>query len=143
MTGDKAIIVLAKRKNSRQASELVRECCCQASGKLLCAVHSLAWLKNENAGGGHVFELTLHRVRSSLKTIAREAGVQDWSQTGTHSFRRGMAQDIIDTGCPLSVLLRAGGWTSSAYAEYLREGQGREAAVGQAIIALSDSEDDS
>ena len=89
-----------------------------------------------------MFEISLHQVRTRFKELAREAGVQDWSQTGTHSFRRGMAQDIIDAGSPLSVLLRAGGWSSSAYAEYLRERQGREAAVGQAIIALSDSEDD-
>ena len=59
---------------------------------------------------------------------------------GTHGFRRGMAQDIIDAGSPLSVLLRAGGWSSAAFLEYLRTDQCQDVAAGQAVIYLCDSE---
>ena len=51
-----------------------------------------------------------------------------------------MAQDIIDAGGSLAVLLRAGEWRSSAFLKYLRESQPEEAAVSQVVINLSDSE---
>ena len=51
-----------------------------------------------------------------------------------------MAQDIIDAGGSLAVLLRAGEWKSTAFLAYLRESQPQEAAVSQAVINLSDSE---
>ena len=138
----KAVVTLAKRKNTRAPSELVRECCCPTSGRTLCAVHWLHRLRELAPERNQVFETPLHRFRQTLVNLAREAGVVDWCHVSTHSFRRGMAQDIIDTGCLLSVLFRAGGWSSSAYTEYLRQDQGCEAAVGQAVIMLSDSEDD-
>ena len=139
---NKATVTLAKRKNTRAPSELVRECCCLTSGRALCAVHWLRRLKKLAPERGRVFTTPLHRVRQILRNVAREAGVVDWCYVSTHSFRRGMAQDIMDTGCPLSVLLRAGGWSSAAYTEYLRQDQGCEAAVGHAVMMLSDSEDD-
>ena len=53
-----------------------------------------------------------------------------------------MAQDVLDAGGSLAVLLRAGNWTSSVYKTYLRLHQPEEVAVTEATIALSDSEDD-
>ena len=53
-----------------------------------------------------------------------------------------MAQDIIDAGGSLAVLLRAGEWNSSAFLAYLRQSQPQEVAVAQAVINLSDSEED-
>ena len=89
-----------------------------------------------------MFDVPLHQARMWIKRAAKEAGVEDWQNVGTHAFRRGMAQDIVDSGCPLSVLLRAVGWSSSAFAEYLRADQGQDGAVGQAVIYLSDSDTD-
>ena len=36
-----------------------------------------------------------------------------------HAFRRGMAQDLLDSGSTLSYILRAGGWRSGAFLRYL------------------------
>jgi hypothetical protein len=52
-----------------------------------------------------------------------------------------MAQDILDAGGCLATLLKAGDWNSSAYLQYLRFDQPRDVA-GQALIELSDSEDE-
>ena len=103
-----ASITLAKRKNRSSPSTLTRSWRCSTSGVALCAVrwmHKLAAKKT----GATVFNLQLHKVRMYIKNMAREAGVADWVQVGARGFRRGMAQDIIDAGSPLSVLLRAGG----------------------------------
>ena len=53
-----------------------------------------------------------------------------------------MAQDIIDAGGSLAVLMRAGEWKSRAFLNYLREAQPQETAVARAVINLSDSEDE-
>ena len=76
-----------------------------------------------------------------MRRVAEEVGIENHSKIGTHAFRRGMAQDIIDAGGSLSVLLRAGEWNSSAFLRYLRQSQPQETAVAQAVINLSDSED--
>ena len=82
----------------------------------------------------------LHYVRRRMKEIAREVEVANASHVGTHSLRRGMAQDIIDSGNSLAVLLKAGGWSSAAFLGYLRADQASDAAVSQALIQLSDSD---
>ena len=80
------------------------------------------------------------RFAKDVKYFGMKAGVPDWQNLGTHAFRRGMAQDILDAGGNLAVLLRAGDWSSTAFLHYLRESQTQDVAVGHAIINLSDSE---
>ena len=58
----------------------------------------------------------------------------------SHAFGRGMAQDILDKGGSLAVLLRAGDWSSSAYLRYVRTAQPQGSAVAQAVINLFDSD---
>ena len=70
------------------------------------------------------------------------AGIEGAQQYGTHSLRRGIAQDIMDMGGSLPTLLNAGDWASSAYLKYLRTSQTEDLAVAQANMCLSDSEDD-
>ena len=77
-----------------------------------------------------------------MRRCALSAGVQHLALRGSHAFRRGMAQDIIDGGGSLATLLRAGEWRSSAFLKYLRDCQPEEAAVAQVVINLSDSEDE-
>ena len=67
-------------------------------------------------------------------------GVPNAGRTGTHSFRRGMAQDLVDSKGSLAEVLRAGGWSSSAYLRYLRSAQLDDKAVAQMVIDLSESE---
>ena len=77
-----------------------------------------------------------------MKELAKRAEVDEWASVGTHSLRRGMAQDIIDSGNSLAVLLKAGGWSSAAFLEYLRSDQASDAAVSQALVYMSDSEEE-
>ena len=124
-----ATITLAKRKNHRASIDLTRECCCPTSGQALCAIHRIQQLREGVGTSGELFGIKLYSFRARIRSLAQQVGVKDWAHVGTHSFRRGMAQDIVDAGSPLGVLLRAGGWSSSAYLEYLREGQCTEAAA--------------
>ena len=54
-----------------------------------------------------------------------------------------MAQDIVDAGGSLATLLKAGGWCSSAYTQYLRENQSVDVAASVVLIYLSDTEEES
>ena len=77
-----------------------------------------------------------------VKELAEHAGVPGASTCGTHSLRRGMAQDILDMGGSLPALLNAGDWSSSAYLKCLRVSQTDDVAVAQAMVLMSDSEDE-
>ena len=77
---------------------------------------------------------------TTLRRHAAMAGFIDSERLGSHSFRRGMARDIIDAGGSLAALLQAGQWRSSAFALYLRENQCEESAIANMIIDHSDSE---
>ena len=140
LTETVAKIQLAKRKNSRGPVLLTRKCCCATSGRRLCAVHWLHIMKKDATDDGKVFQVTKNEFGRKIKLYAQRAGVPEASRVGTHAFRRGMAQDIIDQGGSLAALMTAGGWTSSAYAAYLRDAQLDDAAVTRTIICLSDSD---
>ena len=75
-----------------------------------------------------------------MKGLAREVGIADHEYLGTHAFRRGMAQDIIDRGGSVATLMLAGGWISAAFTAYLRQAQLGDVAVARALVDLSDSE---
>ena len=139
---DKATIVLAKRKNRATPTRLERKCCCATSGAFLCGVQWLHRIKLLREDESKVFGLKLHYVRRRLKEVANSVEVKNASQVGAHSLRRGMAQDIIDSGNSLAVLLKAGGWSSGAFLDYLRADQASDAAVSQVLVQLSDSDED-
>ena len=141
--GDKSCtLTLTKRKNRQYPTALVRECCCQDSGKLFCSVHWLQFLQHRGGQSGRVFGLTARGFASRLKVWAESTGVENAQRCGTHSLRRGMAQDILDLGGSLPALLHAGDWTSSAYLKYLRVSQTDDTAVARAVMHFSDSEDE-
>ena len=89
-----------------------------------------------------MFSVSKHYFSRKIKDLARDLGMEGHARLGTHAFRRGLAQDIIDGGGSLAVLVMAGGWSSSAYTAYLRGAQLDDVAVAGAIINLSDSEDE-
>ena len=123
-------------------SALERECCCASSGWRLCSVHWLKKLRELSACPGKVFSFTLADLRKNIERLALATIANPGGKVGTHAFRRGMAQDIIDAGGSLAVLMRAGEWKSRAFLNYLREAQPQETAVARAVINLSDSEDE-
>ena len=135
-------LTLTKRKNRNTPTSLTRTCCCADSGRSLCSVHWLLELRRTSDGGAKVFNLTKGHIGRRVKELAAMAGIEGAQQFGTHSLRRGMAQDIMDMGGSLPTLLNAGDWASSAYLKYLRTSQTEDLAVAQAIMCLSESEDD-
>ena len=144
LTADTATIVLMRRKNVTTPTSMTRVCCCSSSGRGLCAVHWLHALKCKaaNESCNRVFSISLLDFRKHLQVLAGMVGVLVPGRVGTHAFRRGMAQDIVDAGGSMAMLLRAGEWRSSAFLRYLREAQPQEAAVAQVVINLSDSDCD-
>jgi len=134
-----ATIVLMRRKNVTTPTSMTRACCCESSGRGLCAVH---WLHDlhRRSPSGRLFQFNVAQFRRYTQAFATMVGVSMPGRVGTHAFRRGMAQDIVDAGGSLAILLRAGEWRSAAFLRYLRESQPQEAAVAQAVINLSDSE---
>ena len=135
-------LTLMIRKGKNTPTVMTRDCCCATSGKSVCAVHWLRRQKERVGGVGRVFRLTRHQFARDVNTFGAAAGVPGWQSLGTHAFRRGMAQAILDDGGSLALLLKAGGWTSSAFLHYLRDSQVQDVAVGQTIINLSDSEEE-
>ena len=118
-------ITLASRKNSRGPSVLQRDCCCKTAGKRLCAHRWLRWAVAEATEHKRtrLFMRSVADFIDVLRSDATQLGIPQAEKLGTHALRRGMARDILDAGGSLAVLLRAGGWRSSAFAGYLRENQ--------------------
>ena len=136
----RAVVTLSRRKNTRVPVTLTRDCCCTSTGQRLCAVHWLHALRRASEGKGRVFTLTKHYFATRIKELAAQVGVPDSARFGTHLFRRGMAQDLLDQGGSVAALMVAGGWTSTAFTAYLRRAQIDDVAVARSIIHLSDSE---
>ena len=137
---EKAIITLSSRKNSRVPVVLARTCVCRTSGPKLCAVHWLLRLRSwPRSSSGNIFSISSAQFASAIKEYSVELELPVGQRVSSHAFRRGMAQEIIDHGGSLAVLLRAGDW-SSAFLSYLRHNQPEDAAAAQTIIMMSDSE---
>ena len=142
LEASRVTLTLMSRKGKATPTVMTRDCCCETSGRSLCAVHWL-WRQRDRGGGDdRVFQLTKHQFAKDVKTYGAAAGVPGWQSLGKHAFRRGMAQAILDEGGSLALLLKATGWTSFAFLRYLRESQVQDVAAGQTIINLSDSEEE-
>ena len=89
-----------------------------------------------------VFNISVGEFARRGKQLSEMVGVEEAQHVGTHSLRRGMAQDILDMGGSLPRLFNAGDWASSAYLKYLRVSQADDAAVARAALYFSDSEDE-
>ena len=137
----KATIRLSSRKNSRVPVVLSRTCVCASSGRRLCAVHWLWDLRQCSSHNGRLFSVNIVDLNKFTKTSAEWLKIPGAARASSHSLRRGMAQDILDSSGCLATLLKAGDWNSSAYLQYLRFDQPRDVA-GQALIELSDSEEE-
>ena len=89
-----------------------------------------------------LFTMGIREFTMKLRARAASGGLPRASAYTSHSLRRGMAQDVLDAGGSLAVLLHADDWLSSAYKAYLRVQQPEEVALSKAVIYLSDSDDD-
>ena len=136
----KAVITLMSRKNSRVPVTLTRACICATSGSRLCAVHWLWHLRGSSQASSatRVFQISSSRFSQLIQEYSVSLNLPGGMGASSHAFRRGMAQDILDHGGSLSLLLKARDWCSSAFLRYLRYQQPEDVAAGQTIINLSD-----
>ena len=118
ISDSQAVLRLAHRKNRRQESRLVRDCVCVKS-RSLCCVHVLRKTTRGIAPGDRVFAGLGSAALQMLRNRLQKIGVANASEFRLHDLRRGHAQDLAIRNHPLSVILAAGDWRSSAFAGYL------------------------
>ena len=136
-----ATITLMRRKNRAFPTSVERCCCCETSTAALCAIHWLARLRAISKDG-RVFHMSTKFFVARVRFYATESKLPGANNLTSHAFRRGMAQDIVDNGGSLAVLLRAGDWHSRAFFLYLRDSQVQDSAVANIVVNASDSEDE-
>lgn len=136
---DELVLKLKTRKNQLKGSTLTRKCWCQTC-PVTCPVHMIKKLKDEGVSGPLFEHLTPHRALESLKIILRTLGVENSEQYRTHDFRRGHAQDLLESRATLVEILKAGEWRSPAFLHYLDWNTLEKEAVIQAHVDESDSD---
>ena len=67
-------------------------------------------------------------------------GFADACKYATHDFRRGHAQDLLESGATLAEILLAGQWRGSSFVKYLKEAE-LEREVAFLVSIESDDED--
>ncbi len=104
-----AEIHLRSRKNSPDGECLSRPCICNKS-PLLCGPCALrAQVDSHLLGGGRVTDRLFDiSARRSISLIQSWCSVLSIERPGWHSFRRGMATDLLLSGSTISQILRAG-----------------------------------
>ena len=114
-------LVACDRKNKERGSRLVRGCWCRES-MATCPLHVLGPVLDTCETGHEIFPgITPASALSVLRDVLDKLGVDDAWAYRTHDFRRGHAQDLIESGSPLSVILAAGEWKSPAFLAYINE----------------------
>ena len=137
-----AVLSLARRKNRERRTTIVRKCWCKRS-RATCPVHALgAWLNSRPDGDAPWAGWCATSVRSALRAALRHVAVGDADAYGTHSFRRGHAQDIVEFGGRVTDILKAGDWQMPAWMRYLDIEKMERQAVAEAHFGASSSDDE-
>ena len=138
--GDEVILRLASRKNRPHGSVICRGCTCSADTRL-CAVHIVGrWWSKQTEGTVPFAAVSVAGARSELRRRLRELGVDGADDYNLHDFRRGHAQDLVESGADLHRILRAGEWLPPAHLKYVDSVKCEKAAVVQAHLDESASE---
>ena len=120
-----------------------RKCSCQETVRSeTCAVHSL-WDRfvAPMADGEALFSnIAPNFARSRLRQLLAALGVANAGKYATHDFRRGHAQDLLESGVTLAQILVAGQWRSASFLKYLKEAE-LERDVAFAVSIESDDDD--
>jgi len=121
--GEAICVRLASRKNMQRGSGVIKRFCTCPGGALTCPVH-MAWekylarLPDRSQPWRH---LSAAQALKKLREVLTTLDVDSPSHYGTHSFRRGHATDMLESGATLAVILSAGQWRSAAFMKYLKE----------------------
>ena len=121
--GDVVCLRLLRRKNRPQGSGTMRRLCTCVGNKHTCVVHML-W--DQFLGLMPIGTVPWHGISASeallrLRRVLQHLRVPNAKSYRTQDLRRGHAEDMRQSGSPLSDILKAGQWKSSAFLKYLDE----------------------
>ena len=134
-------VVLRTRKNAPNGARIVRRCSCGEARDPFCTYCVLReHTRHITDPRQRVWPFSQSQATSWFKALCSAMGLQN---PGWHSFRRGMATDYLSAGKPLSFILRAGGWKSSAVLLYLAQSELDRRESLEYTLADSDSDHDS
>ena len=135
------VLRLHRRKNRETETEIKRDCSCSKS-KSMCPVHIIKRFVSGLGCGARVFaDVSGAQALATLRKYLAGLGARDPSLYRLHDFRRGHAQDLLDRGRGLAVILRAGDWRSGAFTAYLNTTDlEKRAVLESALCAESDSD---
>ena len=142
LSSKKVEIHLRSRKNSPGGSVIVRHCICKDSPKALCGFCALMAQVSLHRSLGksprdRLFSLDSRRCLEYLCQLCQRLNLP---RPGWHSFRRGMATDMLRSGASLASIMRAGGWRSAAFLRYLASRCPDERESLEFTLVNSDSE---
>ncbi len=87
-----------------------------------------------------IVSLVIRLQEPALAALQRRCSQVGLQRCGWHTFRRGAAQETVDSGEPLGTVLYSGGWRSGAFLRYIsREALDTRAAFA-AAIEMSDED---
>ena len=134
-------IQLRSRKKAPDGDVLRRQCTCSKHPLLCgpCALKAQVLFRKEQGvpPSAPIFTLPSASVLRLIREWCLELSIE---RPGWHSFRRGMASDLLTSGQTISVILRAGGWKSAAFLKYLRLRDVDEREALDFTMDLSDQE---
>ena len=109
----------------------------------MCPVHTLREMVTvqRRARRCKVFTMSPGTFTKKLRQHTWVAGLPRADKRCSHEFRRGTARQMVKNGSNLAGILRAGDWSSAAYAEYLDQDYIDQPELLE-IIADQESDDD-
>lgn len=135
------LLELRSRKNASEGAALRRACACPRD-PVMCAPHAfMRWVvRTSRPAYGRLFQMGPTSFTRILRGYLRLLEVPSPDTFSSHGFRRGTAQELLAKNAPLSHILRAGGWRSAAFLEYLEREDVDELAILQVMCDEDDEE---
>ena len=135
-TRPEVTLTLNHRKLQKAPVEIRRRCICELQSRALCGVCTLVDMPSRE---GRVFPtLTYSQGLASLKLAATELSLPNAEAWGTHCFRRGWADEALQSGGP-TALFYSGGWRGVAAFGYASAKARGAMSCAEWLVEFSDS----
>jgi hypothetical protein len=142
LASKKATIFFRKRKADPNGAAISRDCVCGSQSPFLCGVCALRAQCRDHQESRLspsvpiFFDFPPSRCLKELRDTAAPLGIHPVTW---HGFRRGMTNDLVRGGTPVSRVARMGGWRSRVFVQYCKPGT-IEAREHLDLPLLTDSE---
>ncbi len=83
-----------------------------------CRLYDL-WAHARSENRRKVFQIPKGLLATYLKEAGHTLGLANANRLGSHAFRRGATQDMVNAGSPIALILRLGGWKSDSVLHYM------------------------